>query len=83
MLNNIVTVKVESKLSIVPGDVIRTYYADDYIVTGVKTYRRNGGGLVVTGVRASLNATTQSIDLKTDVTEYPYGYNVSFNRSVS
>jgi hypothetical protein len=82
MLIAMVTVKVESKLSIVPGDVIRTHYADDFIVTGVKSYRRNGGGLTVTGIQTRFNATTQSIDLETRVTEYPYGYDVSFNRSV-
>lgn len=78
----LVTVKVESKTSIVPGDVIRTHYADDFIVTNVKTFRRNGGGLTVTGIQTRFNATTQSIDLEARITEYPYGYNVSFNRSI-
>jgi hypothetical protein len=79
-----VTNTLTDKGQIKPGDILRNHYGEDLIVTAVKPYRRNGGGLTVSGllpVNVRWASEPDDLSYLRFSHDIPFGYDVTHNRT--
>lgn len=80
MLPNLETVTFTRETPINVGDVLRNAYGEDLIIVYISRRKRKSARIETIVTR--INGGTGEMYHKREMTDYPYSYEITFNRSI-